>query len=73
MAQLTTFDIFSDFLTLDRYCRDRFIDFVPAVDVDVTVTSSQQLVQCRQKINDFLSCFDHPKYVRSGSGLLKEM
>jgi len=51
----------SDFLTIDRYCRDRFIEFVPAVDVDLTSMSSNQILEMQKNIVDILACFDKPR------------
>ena len=31
----------SDLLSIDRFCRERFVDFVPAVDVDAAVTAAE--------------------------------
>ena len=48
----------SDIMSLHRYCRDRFIDFVPSIDVDgnVRVEDLMSLVPVVQK---HLACFDN--------------
>ena len=50
----------SDIMSLHRYCRDRFIDFVPGIDVDgnVRVEDLMSLVPVVQK---HLACFDNAK------------
>lgn len=55
----------SDLLTIDRFCRDRFIDFVPAFDILPNVTLNDHLV-LRAKIHEILLCFDRPKVMHLG-------
>ena len=55
-----------DYMTLDRYARERGMEFVPAIDVDSTVTSLSDLEKLRQKIREILQCFDHPHFVHLG-------
>lgn len=59
----------SDFLTIDRYCRDRFMDFIPAFDVDNSVHSIDQLDKLRPKFAEIMSCFDQPCFVHLGPKL----
>ncbi|TRY72713.1 hypothetical protein TCAL_01136 [Tigriopus californicus] len=55
----------SDLLTIHRFCRDRFIDFVPAFDILPNVTLRDHLV-LRAKIHEILLCFDRPKVLHLG-------
>ena len=50
----------SDLLSIHRYCRDRFVDLVPAVDVD-PATTSQDLTKIQPTILEILACFDNPR------------
>ena len=53
-------------MTLDRYTRERGLTFVPAIDVDASVTSLEDLGKLRSKFRDILRCFDHPKFIHLG-------
>ena len=56
--------ICSDILTLDRYCRDRFIDLVPAIDLEsgtVINTDERTVAAIRGHLLNILSCFDRPR------------
>ena len=55
-----------DYMTLDRYAREKGILPVPAIDVDASVTSVEDLGKLRTKFRDILRCFDHPKFVHLG-------
>ncbi len=46
---------FSHLLSVDRFCRDRFVDLVPAFDVDAGVTRSD-LVELLPTIREIQSC-----------------
>ncbi len=58
--------IFRDYMTLDRYTKERGIDFVPSLDVDSSIKSLADLAEIRWKIRDIIRCFDHPKFVHLG-------
>ena len=58
----------SDLLSIDRFCRDRFIQFMPAVDVEAGVSLSEHEV-LRNKIREVMLCFDRPKHVHIGPAL----
>ncbi len=51
---------FSDVLSIHRYCRDRFVDFVPAVDVDVSTTAAD-LQAIQAALHEVVACFDNSK------------
>ena len=53
-------------MTLDRYARERGVVPVPAIDVDASVTSVEDLGKLRTKFRDILRCFDHPKFIHLG-------
>lgn len=55
-----------DYMTLDRYTMERGIDFVPAIDVDSSVTCLADLHQLRSKVREILRCFDRPKFIHLG-------
>ncbi len=57
---------FRDYMTLDRYARERGVLPVPAIDVDASVTSVEDLGKLRTKFRDILRCFDHPKFIHLG-------
>ena len=52
--------ISSDIMSLHRYCRDRFIDFVPGIDVDGNVRVND-LISLVPVVQNHLACFDNPK------------
>ena len=56
-------------MTLDRYSTERGIDFVPAIDVDTSVTSITHLQKLRPKLRDIISCFDRPKFIHLGPNI----
>eukprot|EP00095_Tigriopus_kingsejongensis_P012477 maker-scaffold323_size206388-snap-gene-1.15 protein:Tk12477 transcript:maker-scaffold323_size206388-snap-gene-1.15-mRNA-1 annotation:"Tankyrase-1" len=56
----------SDLLAIDRYCRDRFLDFIPAFDVFPDVTLADHHLVLRSKIHEILLCFDRPKVMHLG-------
>jgi hypothetical protein len=47
---------FSDLLTLEKFCHERFIDLVPVLDVSPSV-SYPDLSDLYYDIQEFLSCF----------------
>ncbi len=51
---------FSHLLSVDRFCRDRFVDLVPAFDVDAGVTRSD-LVELLPTIREIQSCVSQTK------------
>ena len=53
-------------MTLDRYARESGVVPVPAIDVDASVTSVEDLGKLRTKFRDILRCFDHPKFIHLG-------
>ena len=53
-------------MTLDRYTMERGIDFIPAIDVDSSVTSLTDLEKLRTKIRQIYQCFDRPKFMHLG-------
>ena len=58
--------IFRDYMTVDRYARERGLTPVPAIDVDASVTSLEDVGKLRSKFRDILRCFDHPKFIHLG-------
>ena len=52
----------SDIMSLHRYCRDRFIDFVPGIDVDGNVRVDD-LISLVPIVRKHLACFDNAKLV----------
>ncbi|XP_023247490.1 uncharacterized protein LOC106645899, partial [Copidosoma floridanum] len=58
----------SEMVTLDRYCRDRHLELVPALDVDSNV-SLQHLSQMWPLFQELLSTFPSLSYVHIGPRL----
>ena len=56
-------------MTLDRYTMERGIDFIPAIDVDSSVTSILDLEKLKPKIRQTYQCFDRPKFIHLGPKL----
>ena len=56
-------------MTLDRYTMERGIDFIPAIDVDSSVTTLKDLEKLRTKIRQIYQCFDKPKFIHLGPKL----
>ena len=55
---------FSDILTLDRFCKDKFIELVPAIDLEPkTALSNNEGTASiiRKQLLNVLSCFDKPR------------
>ena len=55
---------FSDILTLDRYCRDKFIELVPAIDVQSESLANQDekdAAVVRLHLMNVFSLFDKPR------------
>ena len=55
---------FSDILTLDRYCRDKFIELVPAIDVQSESLANQDekdAAAIRLHLMNVFSLFDKPR------------
>ena len=54
----------SDILTLDRFCKDKFIELVPAIDLEPkTALSNNEGTASiiRKQLLNVLSCFDKPR------------
>lgn len=58
----------SEMVTLDRYCRDRHLDLIPALDVDSSV-SQRHLQQMWPIFQELLSTFPSLTYVHVGPRL----
>ncbi|XP_015587656.1 uncharacterized protein LOC107264182 [Cephus cinctus] len=58
----------SEMVTLDRYCRDRHLDLVPALDVDSNV-SQRHLTQMWPVFQELLATFPSLTYVHVGPRL----
>ncbi|XP_011505439.1 PREDICTED: uncharacterized protein LOC105368183 isoform X2 [Ceratosolen solmsi marchali] len=58
----------SEMVTLDRYCRDRYLELVPALDVDSNV-SLQHLSQMWPLFQELLTTFPNVNYVHIGPRL----
>ena len=56
-------------MTLDRYTMERGIDFIPAIDVDSSVTTMADVEKLRPKIRQIYQCFDRPKFLHLGPKL----
>ena len=75
MAKENQFEIihfffhFRDYMTLDRYTMERGIDFIPAIDVDSSVTTMADVEKLRPKIRQIYQCFDRPKFLHLGPKL----
>ena len=63
------FFISRDYMTLDRYTMERGIDFIPAIDVDSSVTTMADVEKLRPKIRQIYQCFDRPKFLHLGPKL----
>ena len=58
---------FSDILTLDRYCRDKFIELVPAIDLETESLTNQDerdVAAVRIQLMNVFSIFDKPRYIK---------
>ena len=53
-------------MTLDRYTTERGIRLVPAIDVDASIETLEDLQKIRPKIREIFRCFDHIKFVHLG-------
>ena len=51
---------FSDLLSVDRFCRERFVDLVPSVDVDATATD-RDLGGMLAEFREVLGAFEQKK------------
>lgn len=58
----------SEMVTLDRYCRDRHLDLIPALDVDSNV-SQRHLTQMWPVFQELLAIFPSLSYVHVGPRL----
>ena len=56
-------------MTIDRYTMERGIDFIPAIDVDSSVSSILDLEKLKPKIRQIYQCFDRPKFIHIGPKL----
>lgn len=66
-CQLRKLDLcFRDYMTIDRYTRERGIDFVPAIDVDSSVCSAADMEKLRPKFLEIIRCFDQPNFIHLG-------
>ena len=53
-------------MTLDRYTMERGICLVPAIDVDTSIETLEDLHKIRPKLSEIIRCFDHPKFIHLG-------
>ena len=52
---------FSEIITLDRHCRDRYVTLVPSFDIDSTIKTVADFENISQVIKELLRCFDRPQ------------
>jgi hypothetical protein len=53
--------VFSEMVTIDRYCQDRFIDLLPVLDVDSHV-SYEDLTDMWPTFQEILASFPNLRY-----------
>uniref|UniRef100_A0A1B6CRL5 Uncharacterized protein n=2 Tax=Clastoptera arizonana TaxID=38151 RepID=A0A1B6CRL5_9HEMI len=58
----------SEMVTIDRYCRDRFIELLPVIDVDNSV-NKQDIGDMWPAFQDIIASFTNLKYVHIGPRL----